>query len=308
MASRHIYASGFDENKRLPINLPCPECNGDLEREERQTYCIECGLVVREYNIDHGPDWYDGQGQESNKHVGSPLTPARHDKGLSSEIGERRDGMGNRLPGRTRRRFSRLRRYHSQARQPTKRSRNTLRGLVDVRRITSALELPTSVRDRAASLFRESQSRGLLPGRSVHSFTAGSVYAACRCFDLPRTLEEVESVARCDRSALRNAYRVMNVELGLEVTPPSPGAFIPKLASRFDVSDSTRQQAITLARRLESDGKAVGKQPVGVAAACLYEAGQRTGERLLQKELASEAAVSTPTIRSRRNEIGELAD
>ncbi|WP_267643998.1 transcription initiation factor IIB [Haloarchaeobius amylolyticus] len=308
MATRHIYASGFDESERLPIDLPCPECNGDLEREQRQTYCTECGLVVREYEIDHGPDWFDGQSQKSNRHVGSPLTPSRHDKGLSSEIAERRDAKGNRLTGRTRRRFSRLRRHHSQARQPTKRSRNRLRGLVDVRRITSTLELPASVRDRAASLFRESQSRGLLPGRSVHSFTAASVYAACRCFDLPRTLQEVESVARCDRSALRNAYRVMNIELGLEVTPPSPSAFIPKLASRFAVSSSTRHQAVQFAQELESAGKAIGKQPVGVAAACLYEASQQTGERLVQTELADEAGVSAPTIRKRRDEIRSLEE
>ncbi|WP_267643486.1 transcription initiation factor IIB [Haloarchaeobius amylolyticus] len=305
MATKHIYATGFDESERLPIDLPCPECSGSLERDQRQTYCTECGLVIREYEIDHGPDWFDYQNQESNKHVGSPLTPARHDKGLSSEIGEQRDGMGNRLSGRTRRRFSRLRRHHSQARQPTRRSRNTVRGLIDVRRVTSALGLPTSVRDRAASLFRESQSRGLLPGRSVHSFTAGSVYAACRCFDLPRTLQEVESVARCDRSALRNAYRVMNVELGLEVTAPSPSAFLPRLASEFDISDTTRREAFVLARRLEDAGDVIGRHPAGVAAACLYEAGQQTGERILQKELATEAGVSPPTIRNRREEVRE---
>ncbi|WP_435361589.1 transcription initiation factor IIB [Haloarchaeobius sp. DFWS5] len=308
MASRHIYATSFDECERLPIDLPCPECDGDLERERRQTYCVDCGLVVREYEIDHGPDWFDNNDGRTSSRIGSPLTPSRHDDGLSTEIGSRKDAKGNVLSSRTRRRFSRLRREHSRARTPTKRSRNALRGLVDVRRIASEHELPRSVRDRAATLFREAQAENLLPGRSVNAMAAGSVYAACRCFDLPRTLDEFEPVARCDYSALRNAYMVLQSELGLHIAPPSPSTFVPRYAARFDVGEATQFRALELARQLEETGRAIGRAPTGVAAACIYVAAQEHDETVYQTDLADAAHVTPVTVRARRDEIQELTN
>ena len=39
--------------------LECPECGGKLitDEERGETVCSECGLVVEEDEIDHGPEW-----------------------------------------------------------------------------------------------------------------------------------------------------------------------------------------------------------------------------------------------------------
>ena len=45
------------------------------------------------------------------------------------------------------------------------------------------------------------QSEDLLVGRSIEAMAAASVYGACRCNGLPRTLGDVSEPARVSRQA-----------------------------------------------------------------------------------------------------------
>jgi len=58
----------------------------------------DCGLVIDEQRIDHGPEWRTHD-QDQRKRTGAPLTAARHDRGLSTEIGRGKDANGNNLSG-----------------------------------------------------------------------------------------------------------------------------------------------------------------------------------------------------------------
>jgi transcription initiation factor TFIIB len=64
------------------------------------------------------------------------------------------DARGNELSNEKRRQLGRLRRAHSRGRWRSKAERNLARGLTDVRRVASSLDLPDSVRDQACRLFR----------------------------------------------------------------------------------------------------------------------------------------------------------
>jgi len=86
---------------------------------------------------------------------GAPLTAARHDRGLSTEIGRGKDANGNRLSGRKRQQVSRMRREQSRGRFQSKAERNLAHGLGEVRRIASTLELSESVRDQRVSALPE---------------------------------------------------------------------------------------------------------------------------------------------------------
>jgi len=86
---------------------------------------------------------------------GAPLTAARHDRGLSTEIGRGKDANGNRLSGRKRQQVSRMRREQSRGRFQSKAERNLAHGLGEVRRIASTLELSESVRDQACQALPE---------------------------------------------------------------------------------------------------------------------------------------------------------
>jgi transcription initiation factor TFIIIB Brf1 subunit/transcription initiation factor TFIIB len=89
MAIRDIYERAFDEDVQTDAESnQCPECDGRVTTNAVETVCEECGLVINEQRIDHGPEWrpYDN---DERKRTGGPLTAARHDRGLSTEIRQR---------------------------------------------------------------------------------------------------------------------------------------------------------------------------------------------------------------------------
>jgi transcription initiation factor TFIIB len=147
MATRDIYESGFDEDVRTESSAnPCPECDGRVATNAVETVCEDCGLVIDEQRIDYGPEWpaYD---DEECERTGAPFTAARHDCGLSTEIGRGTDAKGNELSGEKRPRLARMRREQTRCRWRSKSERNLAHGLGEVRRLASALELSESVRD-----------------------------------------------------------------------------------------------------------------------------------------------------------------
>lgn len=280
----------------------CPDCQGQVNMVGGEKVCRTCGLVVEENCIDRGPEWRTFETDKRDR-TGAPITPTRHDRGLSTEIGFGTDGKGNPISGRKRRQLGRLRREHDRGRWRSKAERNLALGLVDVRRIAGALDLPESIRDQACTLFRSAQGEDLLRGRSIEAFTAGCLYAVCRCNGLPRTIEEVKAFARCGGSAVENAYSVLNKEFGLAAKPPLAQDYVPRLASDLNVGETVQRRALDLAREADDAGLVNGCQPSGFAAACLYIAADEQGEGVSQLTAAHAADVSTATVRANRDKI-----
>jgi len=201
MASSDIYEHGFDESSGRTIAADtCPECGGSLNTDGGEIACRDCAIVIESCRLDRrGPRLFS-EDDTSKARTGAPLTEARHDRGLSTEIGYRTDANGNTLPAKKQRQLNRLRREHSRARWRSKAERNLATGLSEVARITADLELADSLQQQASSLFRTAQENDLLVGRSVESIAAASVYATCRLNEATRTLNEVAAVAFFQRS------------------------------------------------------------------------------------------------------------
>ena len=305
MSLSDVYEKTFDESHGTIDTTTCPECPGDLVTDGGETTCTECGLIVDEYWIDHGPEHFS-EDIDERKRTGPPVTPTRHDRGISTEIGRKYDGNRNALSGKKRRQLGRLRVQHSRGRWRTKADRNLAFGLTEVRRIVSALDLSNSVCDQACRLFRSAQDADLLPGRSIEAFAAASVYAACRCNDLPWTMRELGESARVSRDRVANAYGVMNRELGLPTAVQSPSRYVPRFATELDVADRVRRTAEALAERAMESKLDNGRNPAGLAAACLYEAAQRHDDGVSQRELGECADVSPMTVRNRWREVSDL--
>ncbi|QSG13470.1 Transcription initiation factor TFIIB, Brf1 subunit/Transcription initiation factor TFIIB (plasmid) [Halapricum desulfuricans] len=306
MATRDIYESGFDEDVQTESSAnQCPECDGWVTTNAVETVCEDCGLVINEQRIDHGPEWraYD---DEECKRTGAPLTAARHDRGLSTKIGRGTDAKGNELSGQKRRRLARMRREQTRGRWRSKAERNLAHGLGEVRRLASALELSDSVRDQACQLFRSAQNEDLLRGRSIEAIAAASVYGACRCNGRSRLVDDVSEMARVAESRVTNAYKTLNEELGLPAEPVSPSMFVPRLASDLECPDRIRQRARTLAEQAEKCGVTTGVHPAGFAAACLYKAGREEGRWLTQRDVAESGDVTPTTVRTHQDTLQQL--
>ncbi|GAB3022179.1 transcription initiation factor IIB [Natronobiforma cellulositropha] len=296
MAASDNYQQTIDEERSTLRTDQCPDCGGRAVTENHETICHECGLILEEDRLDRGPDWRTFEGESGNR-AGAPLTAGRHDRGLSSEIGRFTDGHGNRLSQRKRRQLNRLRREHGRAQWRSKREQNLAVGLGEVRRITGALGLPKTIREQACQLFRSAQNEDLLRGRSIESMAAASVYGACRCNGFSRSLEEVVTCARVEYSRVKHAYNVLNTELGLPARPPTPGAFIPTMASRLEVSTEIQQRAYDLATLAEENGLSIGRRPQAFAMACVYTAAREHGMWPTQRDVASLANISPNTLR-----------
>lgn len=284
----------------------CPECEGTFKTVQQETVCSECGLIVEEDRLDRGPEWRSFDADE-RKRTGAPLTPVRHDRGLSTEIGYQ-SGGGKSFSRRKQLQLGRMRREQNRGRWRSKAERNLAHGLTDIRRITGALELPSSIRDQACVLFRSAQQEELLRGRSIEAFTAGAVYAVCRCNGFSRTLEEVAQYGQCELSRVKNAYKVLNSELELPTKPPVPQDYIPRFTSELMVSKAVQAEAHKFAKQAEEQGLVNGHKPSGVAAACIYHASQEAGEQLTQEEVGAVAGVSVLTVRSNWKRLVEFFD
>lgn len=282
--------------------VSCPECGGHPENTGEETICGDCGLVLSEYRIDHGPEWRSFADDTTNpKRTGAPLTRSRHDRGLSTEI-----GRSIRLTGRKRRQFARLRRQHNRARISTKRERNQVYAFTEIRRLTGALSLPKQIRDDACSLFRSAQSEDLLRGRSLEGFAAACVYAACRVAGVARTIEEITDIAKATSAEQRAAYTALNRELGLPIGPIDPAQYLPRFASELELPSDIERRACEYISMITAQGIGAGRNPSGVAAACLYTAARDIGFELTQQTAADIADVTPVTLRATYHDLREV--
>lgn len=249
--------------------------------------------MVAADRLDRGPEWRSFADDDTDpKRTGAPLTRSRHDRGLSTEIGSVR------ATGRKRRQWARLRRQHSRTQIRSKRERNQVYAFTEVRRVVDRLSLPDRVRDGACSLVRSAQDADLLRGRSLEGFAAAGVYAAARIQSVARTRAEVVTAARASEAELEAAYDALNRELGLPTGPTDPGEFVPRFASRLDVPTAVERRARALAKTTVERGIAVGRDPSGVAAACLYTAAREEEWGLTQAKAADAAGVTPVTVRN----------
>jgi transcription initiation factor TFIIB len=249
--------------------------------------------VVDEHAIDPGPEWRSFDDDDTSpERTGAPLTRSRHDRGLSTEI-----GRSTRVKGHKRRRFARLRRQHKRTQIGTKTERNQVYGFTEIRRVVGALDLPEHVQERACVLFESAQDANLLQGRSIEGFAAAAIYATCRVSEVSRSLAEVTGVTKADRDELDAAYDAMNRELGLPTGPIDPAEYLPRFASKLDVPRAVERRAAELAQRARDAGLDNGRNPCGVAAACLYTASEERGGDLTQAAAAEVAHVTPVTLR-----------
>ncbi|MBV0903383.1 transcription initiation factor IIB [Haloarcula salina] len=291
----------------------CPECGGDVvtDAEHGETVCEDCGLVVEEDEIDHGPEWraFDSAEKDRKSRVGAPTTNMMHDKGLSTNIGwQNKDAYGRSLSSEQRQKMQRLRTWNERFRTRDSKERNLKQALGEIDRMASALGLPQNVRETASVIYRRALKDDLLPGRSIEGVATSALYAAARMAGNPRSLDEMSRVSRVEKMELTRTYRYIVRELSLEVQPADPENYLPRFVSDLGLSEETQRQARDLIEGARQAGMLSGKSPVGLAAAAVYAAALLTNEKVTQSQVSDVADISEVTIRNRYKELLEAED
>ncbi|NHV11617.1 MAG: transcription initiation factor IIB [Candidatus Verstraetearchaeota archaeon] len=289
----------------------CPECGStNLIRDEERAEitCLNCGLVISERMMDPGPEWraFNPEQKEKRTRVGAPLTLTIHDKGLSTIIDWRdKDSYGKDLTPKRRAQVYRLRKWQRRIRISDATERNLAFALQEIERITSQLGLPKSIHEEAALIYRRAVDEKLVRGRSVESMAAAAIYAACRKYGVPRTLDEITRVARVNKKDIGRSYRFMARELIKKVNPTNPVEYIPRLATQLGLIGDVQIHAKTIVDIAKNNGLTSGRGPIGVAAAAIYIASVILNEKKTQREIANVAGVTEVTIRNRYKELAE---
>ncbi len=297
-----------NQNK-IELVSRCPECNSpDLTKDQyhAELVCNSCGYVIEDDFIDYGPDWraYTPEDNEKKSHIGSPMSPLIHDKGLSTTIGwSNRDSYGKKIPSKNKSQVYRLRKWQKITSMRNSKDKNLIHALHTLDRIASGLDLPKPVREHAAIIYREAIKKNIIRGRTTEGIVAGCIYAACRKYNIPRTLDEIENKTNVTRKQIGRGYRHLSRSLDLKLKPTSPYDYISRYCNDLNLSCDTRSIAIEILDKANEINLFNGKGPIGMAAAALYIASKLNDEPRTQKQIADIANITQVTIRNRYKEL-----
>ena len=289
----------------------CGECGSkDLvyDHDRAEVVCTNCGLVVSEKVVDHGPEWraFDQEQKDRKERVGAPISYVMHDKGLSTLIDWRnKDIHGRHLGPGMRARIYRLRKWQTRIKVIDSSERNLAYALSELARISSRLGIPKNVQEATAVIYRKALQEKIVRGRSIEGMTSASLYTACRRCNLPRTLDEIEEASSVDKREIGRNYRLLVKFLSLKIPQTNPGDYIPRFSSKLGLDGRVQSVAISIINTALEAGLASGRSPTGMAAAAIYIASVLCGERRTQREVAEACKVTEVTVRNRYKELVE---
>ncbi len=289
----------------------CPECNSKriiYDENRGQMICEHCGLVTKEKYIDKGPEWraFDADQKKKRTRVGAPMTYLIHDMGLSTMIDwKNKDIYGKEIPAKLRGQIYRLRKWQSRIRVSDATERNLTFALSELDRMASNLDLAKNLRETAAKIYRDAVNAHLIRGRSIEGVAAASLYAACRIYKIPRTLNEISEIARVNKKEIGRSFRFISNELNLNLNPTKPFDYITRFTSELKLSQSCLKIAMKIIEIAESRGLISGRGPTGVAAAAIYFASILSKEKRTQRDIARISQVTEVTVRNRYKELAE---
>jgi transcription initiation factor TFIIB len=283
----------------------CPECGSVslvYDDQRGEIVCNDCGLIVEEKMVDTGQD-AGGQFDKSDKkgRGGAPISLQKFDKGLTTNVGEISDIY--KLEAGQTRKFLRLKKW--QERVSTSIERNLRLAMAELRRVASFLSLPSVVRDESSRVYNFVLQRGLVRGRSMESVIAACIYAACRSYNIPRTLDEIAAASDVERKEIGRTYRFIVRKLKIKVTPSSPKDYVSRFSSILHLSPKAQNEALKILKKADISELTSGRGPAGVAAAALYVAALMNDEKKTQREVADVAGITEVTIRNRYKELIE---
>ena len=286
----------------------CPECNSSnlvYDESRGEVICGDCGLLVEEKMVDTTHELRAFGKSEKKSRGGAPISMQKFDKGLTTNVGEISDIYRLNSAQQTRK-YLRLKKW--QERVSTSIERNLRLAMAELRKVASFLDLPSVVREEAARIYNFVLQRGMVRGRSMESVIASCIYAACRSYNIPRTLDEISVASEVERKEIGRTYRFITRKIGIKVTPSSPKDYISRFASVLHLSPKTQNEALKILKKAEISELTSGRGPAGIAAAALYVAALLNDEKKTQREVADVAGITEVTIRNRYKELLEKLD
>jgi transcription initiation factor TFIIB len=170
-------------------------------------------------------------------------------------------------------------------------------------RLCEQMRIPHSVKEEAAYVYRKAFEKGLVRGREINALVPAPLYASCRRAGLPRTIQEVAAASLVEEKAVTRSYRLILMELDLQVPLSDPVAYTSKITSALNISGKSQGLAVEILKLAKERRVSLGSHPAAMAAATLYIACKLNGEAKNQADIAYAAGITEVTLRNRCNEL-----
>lgn len=299
MQSSAVLPKGQD----YEMDSHCSHCGGVSiisDYQAGEMICGECGLVISDAIVDTGPEWRAFSFEEiSSRARASGVNSPILDKSLPTRFTGMRDGMGRLLDAKTLAQMNRLKIYDNRSRRDDTQARNLNIAMTELDRLSALLQLPELIKNQAAQIYRKALENDMIRGRSIDSFIAASIYAACRIQKMPRSLKTISGESNRDYSDIARTYRLLIRLLEIKIPIDDSLKFVTGIASKLELEPSTERRAVEILRGAKLRQGLSGKEPRGLAAAALYIACLETNSRKTQKEFAVAAGTTEVTLRNR---------
>jgi len=276
----------------------CDECGGEYITDGQETFCEECGAIASPHpRLESNTDHRDSSDMQRTGPVRSETSKTRGEGTVVSV--SYTDGKGNTLSDTQHQRANRLRKVHCRAiYQDGQKARNEF-AMNELSRITNVLNLPRTVRETGAVLYRRAFEENVIQGRSIEGIVGASTYYAARMDNTPRKLSEIARVSRVEQRRISNACKALSEGLNLSIDPADPMEYLSRYASQLDVERQVEQSARQLLEEADSSDVLSGRSAASVAASAIYAASvKRPGvtENLTQEDISDVTDVSTSSI------------
>jgi transcription initiation factor TFIIB len=260
-------------------------------------------MVLEDTMIDPKAEWrtfaQDG-GVPDRSRVGAPVSNLLHDKGLTTDIDwQNKDFSGSAISHKYRSQMHRMRKWQKRARTKGSKERNLSEALTRIQYVCSKMNLPKSIAERSADIYRKALAEDLIRGRSIEVTAGASVFIANQQMLTARTVEDVAAVLKINPKEIGRTYRFLKRRLMIRTPPPSPMTYVSRFCSELDLNSDTENKVREIIKLAEEKELTYGKSPTGITAAALYIAGYQMNQIRTQREISDVTNVTEVTIRNR---------
>jgi transcription initiation factor TFIIB len=299
------YRSFMKNNKideELPTKIRCCD-NPFIESRDGNEICINCGLIFERTFVGNERRAYTVEEIQSRRRT----EPRWRDFGPRTMLpNTKTDSKGKSIGAKEQALFSRLSKIQNSLISSIE--RNFWEATPKLKMLTSKLNIPEYIAETAWKIYSIVAKKKLTMGRSINGFIAGSLYASIRVHDFPRLLDEVCEASLTPRRTVHRSLamiiREVLPELNLRYQPITAESLVFRFGNELDLPIQIQKSAINMLKDASKNGlKRTGKDPKGLAAACIYIAAKNASVRKTQSKVADVAKITEVTLRSRAKQI-----
>jgi len=296
----------FLKNTKIDENvLPQSECcdNAFIESRDGNKVCLNCGVIFERTFVGNERRAYTIEEIQNRRRT----EPRWRDFGPRTMLpNTKTDSKGKSIGAKEQALFSRLSKIQNSLISSIE--RNFWEAKPKLKMLTSKLNIPEYISETAWKIYSIVAKKKLTMGRSINGFISGSLYAAIRVHDFPRLLDEVCEASLTPRRTVHRSLamiiREVLPELNLRYQPITAESLVFRFGNELDLPITIQKNAINMLRDASKNGlKRTGKDPKGLAAACIYIAAKNGAIRKTQSKVADIAKITEVTLRSRAKQI-----